>query len=99
MPPSQGGAGRVMQGPRVSLEEEQSLEELGPPPTGAALHSLDQILVLTLIPANGPDLLESEVGPRSLPPINSSFWKQRCLANKAESSGCKLCLCDMGQIV
>lgn len=44
MPPSQGGAERVMQGPHMSLEEEQSLEELCPPPTGAALHSLDQIL-------------------------------------------------------
>lgn len=53
MSPSQGRAESVMQGPHVSLEEQQSLEELGPPPTGAALHSLDQILVLTLIPANG----------------------------------------------
>lgn len=55
--------------------------------------------VLTLIPTNGLSLLESEVGPRSFPPINFSFWKQQCLANKAESSGCKLCLCDVGQIV
>lgn len=82
----------------MSLEEEQSLGELCLPPAGAALHSLDQILVLTLILTNGLALLESEVGPHSLPPINSSFWKQQCLANKAESSGCKLCQCDVGQL-
>lgn len=73
MPPSQGRAERVMPGPHMSLEEEQRLGELCLPPTGAALHSLDQILVLTLIPTNGLALLESEVGPHSLPPINSSF--------------------------
>lgn len=67
----------------VCLEKEQSPEELCPPPTGAALCSLDQFLVLE--PASGPALLASGAGPPLFRRLTAPFGNSGVLLTKQKA--------------